>query len=95
MLFRNNTCDHVKFEKYESLRTVYGSDHRPVILEMSIESHNSGHFDLSSTKSGVIKIELVSVQGLCHKNIAELTGMRGEGQRMRVEFCANYLQTSG
>lgn len=34
VLFRNNTCQRVHLREYTSLDQVYGSDHRPVYLDL-------------------------------------------------------------
>lgn len=36
-MFRNNSCLEKEVHKYTALTEIYGSDHRPVMLDMSIK----------------------------------------------------------
>ena len=37
ILFKNNTCNPVQLHSYNSLDNIYGSDHRPVQLDITLD----------------------------------------------------------
>jgi hypothetical protein len=37
ILLRNNTTNEIEWKKYDVLDNVFGSDHRPVVLELNIK----------------------------------------------------------
>ena len=48
VLYKNNTSLEIKVDKYECLHEVYGSDHRPVSLELTIKNFGQPqYYDLS------------------------------------------------
>jgi hypothetical protein len=44
-MFKNNTSCEWKFNKYTSLAEVWNSDHRPVMLDISIKPHIVNYLD--------------------------------------------------
>ena len=38
ILFKNNTCNGIQVFKYNSIEDIFGSDHRPVLLQLSLKT---------------------------------------------------------
>jgi hypothetical protein len=45
ILVRNNTTHETEVKKYDVLDTVFGSDHRPVVLELVINLKHTSYMD--------------------------------------------------
>lgn len=70
ILFRNNSCLDFKVNKYTAMHDIYGSDHRPVILDMTLKDFGHPAYscidrileeDEPEQGKGVITLQIVNI----------------------------------